>query len=84
MPLSGTGSSRTARTSSCVGSPCWRTSPATRSGPLFRQVRDLVLTGFPQADDVVNDGADRSLAVMAHPAQPQVEVLSKGSGSQGP
>ncbi len=40
----------------------------TRSGPWFRQVRELVLTWFPRAEDVVIDGADHSLA-MTHPAE---------------
>ncbi len=40
----------------------------TRSGPRFRQVRELVLTWFPHAEDVVINGANHSLA-MTHPAE---------------
>ncbi len=40
----------------------------TDSGEWFRQVRDLVLTWFPHAEDVVIDGADHSLA-LTHPVQ---------------
>lgn len=35
----------------------------TESGRWFAEVRDVVLDWFPQADDVVIDGADHSLAV---------------------
>jgi pimeloyl-ACP methyl ester carboxylesterase len=40
----------------------------TRSGPWFRQVRELMLTWFPGAEDVVIDGDDHSLA-MTHPSE---------------
>lgn len=38
------------------------------SGPLFAEVRDLVLAWLPQAEDVVLAGADHSLAI-THPAE---------------
>ena len=40
----------------------------TASGPWFAEVRDLVLAWLPQAEDVVLDGADHSLALTHAPA----------------
>lgn len=40
----------------------------TESGEWFRQVREQVLGWFPQAGDVVIDGADHTLAI-THPAE---------------
>lgn len=40
----------------------------SESGPWFAEVRDLILSWLPQAQDVVLEGADHSLA-MTHPAQ---------------
>lgn len=38
------------------------------SGPLFAEVRELVLSWLPQVEDIVLAGADHSLA-MTHPAE---------------
>lgn len=43
-------------------------SAALRPGPWFAEVRSLVLSSLPQAEDVVIAGADHSLAT-AHPAE---------------
>lgn len=40
----------------------------SESGPWFAEVRELILRWLPQAQDVVLEGADHSLA-MTHPAQ---------------
>jgi len=40
----------------------------SESGPWFAEVRDLILSWLPQAQDVVLEGADHSLAI-THPAQ---------------
>ena len=40
----------------------------SESGPLFAEVRELILNWLPQAQDVVLEGADHSL-VITHPAQ---------------
>jgi len=44
------------------------TVAALRPGPWFAEVRSLVLSSLPQAEDVVIAGADHSLAT-AHPAE---------------
>ena len=46
----------------------------TESGPWFAQVHDLVLSWLPQAEDVMLDGADHSLA-LTHTA-PLAEALA--------
>jgi pimeloyl-ACP methyl ester carboxylesterase len=50
-----------------VGCPVLHIS-GSDSGPWFAEVRDLVLTWFPQADDVLLGGADHSL-VLTHTAK---------------
>jgi len=47
----------------------------TDSGPWFAQVRRLILDWFPDAEDVVVDGADHSLAI-THTAQIATALVS--------
>ena len=39
----------------------------SKSGPWFAQVRELILAWFPNAEDVVIEGADHSLALTHTP-----------------